>query len=81
VLLEIVGFTVDAAEVPQARARVHVRIADATAVIFDRVVVTDTVVGERNMTREALAARTAREVLAIVSPAIHRKVSGWRTGY
>ncbi len=37
----------------------------------------DTIVGERKMSTEALASRTAREVLAIVAPFMRKKVSGW----
>jgi hypothetical protein len=80
VLFEVVDFVVEAGEVPMARARVHVRIADGNKLLLDRVVVTDTVVGDKNMPLPALAARTARAVLSIVTPFIHRKVSGWRGG-
>src|SRR5262249_19072087 len=59
--LEILGYEVRsggaARDVPLARARVHVRISDASAVLFDRVVATDTIVGERKMAPAALAAR------------------------
>jgi len=76
-LFEIHSFTVTPGEVPTAHARVRVRIADASTVLFDRIVFTDTVVGERKMSTEALASRTAREVLAIVAPFVRKKVSGW----
>ena len=49
----------------------------ARGVMFDRVVVTDTVVGERKITEAELAARVAREVLAIVAPHLHRAVPAW----
>ena len=80
VLFEIGELVIEPGEVPMASARVHVRIADGQNVLFDRVVVTDTVVGDKGMPLPALAARAARAVLAIIAPAIHRKVSGWRAG-
>jgi hypothetical protein len=80
VLFEIGDLTIQPGDVPMARAKVHVRIADGQSVLFDRIVVTDTVVGDRGMPVPALAARTARAVLSIIAPAIHRKVSGWRAG-
>jgi len=76
-LFEVQAFTVTPGEIPMAHARVRVRIADASNILFDRVVVTDTIVGERKMSTEALASRAAREVMAIAVPFIRRKVSGW----
>ncbi|HLL20936.1 MAG TPA: hypothetical protein VK427_02345 [Kofleriaceae bacterium] len=64
--------------VPMGRARVRVRIADASQVLFDRVVVTDTIVGEREMPVDVFAARVAREVLAIVQPHVKKAVPGWQ---
>ncbi|MGE0867924.1 MAG: hypothetical protein AB7P03_05165 [Kofleriaceae bacterium] len=64
--------------VPMARARVRVRIANDSAVVFDRVVVTDTVVGDRAIAAPALASRTAREVLEILRPHLRRVVPSWR---
>jgi len=63
--------------VDSARARVRVRISTAGGVAFDRVIATDTVVGERKITEAQLAARVAREVLAIVAPHLHRAVPAW----
>lgn len=63
--------------VPSGRARIGVRIADAHAVIFDRVVVTDTVVGELGASPRAIADRVAREVLAILRPHMKRHVRAW----
>jgi hypothetical protein len=60
-----------------ARARVRVWIADASAVVFDRVVVTDTVVGDKGLAPPELAARVAREVLAILRPHLRRQVPSW----
>jgi hypothetical protein len=39
---------------------------------FDRIVRTDTIVGERNGSLDEVAARTAREVLAILTPNLRR---------
>jgi len=64
-------------QVPLARARVRVRVADASRVMFDRVVATDTVVGDREMPVDALAARVAAEVLAILRPHLRRMVTSW----
>ncbi|CAN5875891.1 hypothetical protein BH11MYX3_BH11MYX3_49320 [soil metagenome] len=66
------------AAIHTARARVRVQIGDPVGVLFDRVVITDTVVGDKGISSDALAARTAREVLEIVRPHIRRLVSTWR---
>jgi hypothetical protein len=79
IALDVLAFSVSwRSDVPLARARVRVRVVDRSAVVFDRVIVTDTVVGDRHQSDEALAARTAREVLAILEPHLHRKLAGWR---
>jgi hypothetical protein len=78
IAFEILGYSVTRKrDVPLARARVRVRISDASAVVFDRVVATDTVVGERGMAEAALAARVADEVLAILRPHVRRAVTPW----
>jgi hypothetical protein len=78
IALEVLAFSVTGADVPLARARVRARVVDRGEVVFDRVIVTDTVVGDRRQTDAALAARTAREVLAILEPHLKRKLAGWR---
>ena len=78
VMFEVLGYTVSSGKVPIARARVRVRIADASDVVFERVVVTDSVVGERAMAAEALAVRVASEVLAILRPHMRRLEATWR---
>jgi len=79
--LAVLGYAVRtnpaARDVPLARARVRVRISDARGVVFDRVVVTDTVVGERRMQPAEMAARVADEVLAILRPHVRRVVPRW----
>lgn len=67
--LDVLTFATEPGKVPMARARVRVRIADTK---FDRIVRTDTIVGDRDSTVEQLAARTAREVLAILQPHLRR---------
>jgi hypothetical protein len=73
----ILGYAADTAPLPMARARVRVQITDASAVVFDRVVTTDTVVGERNLSVAELAGRVCREVLAILRPHVRRSVPSW----
>jgi hypothetical protein len=53
----------------RARVRVTIKVGDTK---FDRVVRTDTIVGDNGSTDEQLATRTAREVLAIVRPNVRR---------
>jgi hypothetical protein len=78
IALDILSFRVESGEVPLAHARVRVRVVDTSKVVFDRVIRTDTVVGDRKQPADALAARTAREVLSILEPHLKRKVAGWR---
>ena len=66
-------------KVPMARARVQVKIGDSECGAkgrpickFDRVMRTDTIVGDTDAPAEQLAARTAREVLAILRPHLRR---------
>ncbi|MBL0218830.1 MAG: hypothetical protein IPQ07_33765 [Myxococcales bacterium] len=75
---EIKRFSITGGTIPIARARVHVKVTDATTVLFDRVVITDSVVGDKGLSRDALAARTAREVLDILRPHLHRLVATWQ---
>jgi hypothetical protein len=78
IAIEPLAYELVEGTVPMARARVHVRIADAKHVAFDRIVETDTVVGERTMTADQLAARVAREVLWILEPHLRRAIGSWR---
>jgi len=75
---EVLGYEVLGKTVPLARARVRVRVADAAGLVFDRIVITDSVVGDRGMQLDAVAARVAREVLDILRPHFARKVATWR---
>jgi len=74
----ILDYTAETGALPMARARVRVQITDARAVRFDRVVVTDTVLGDPGLRDGALASRVAREVLAILRPHLLRNVVTWR---
>jgi hypothetical protein len=71
VAFEVLTFTVEPREVPLARARVQ-------SIVFERVVRTDTIVGDKGISEQELAARTAREILAIVNAQLRRHVEGWR---
>ncbi len=77
-LFEVLAFDVAAGPIPTARATVRVRIADPGHIVFDRTVVTDTVVGDRGQPAAQLAERVAREILAIVEPHLKRSVASWR---
>lgn len=68
----------DRARPAMARARVRVQILGPRAVMFDRVVATDTVLGDPGRGPPELAARVAREVLAILGPHMRRNVPSWR---
>jgi hypothetical protein len=57
---------------PSAYARVRLRVANGTKLVFDRVLATDTVLGAR----DKLADLVAREILWIAEPKL-RKVSAW----
>jgi hypothetical protein len=78
VAFEIVDYWIENHEIPIARARVRVRIADASGVTFDRVVATDSVVGDKGIAPPVLAARVAREVLSILRPHMRRMEPKWR---
>jgi len=67
----------DEHQIPLTTARVHIRIADPHALVFDRVIVTDTIVGEKNLEPAKLIARVAREVLAIADPQVKRRIPTW----
>jgi hypothetical protein len=75
IALDIVSYTAEDLPVgkqPSAYARVRMRIANGTKLVFDRVLATDTVLGAR----DKLAELVAREILWIAEPKL-RKVSAW----
>ncbi len=77
----------DLAPIPTARARVRVRISDPEGIVFDRVIHTDTIVGEKGVgengvgekgvDQPALIARVAREILSIADPQVRRRIPSW----
>ncbi len=75
---EILSFDIEGDEIPLGHARVRVRISDAVGIVFDRVIKTDTIVGDKRLAVERLAERTAREVVDIMRPHVQRSVAGWR---
>ena len=78
-LLEITSYTLELEDnVPIARAHVRFRVTDAVGIVFDRVIVTDSIVGEKLMPLPVLAERVAREVFDIARPHLRRKVTAWR---
>jgi hypothetical protein len=72
VLFEVLEYRVDGGDVPLARARVRIRFVTTDAIKFDRVIVTDTVVGSKAMPLAAVAPLVAREILAIARPHLRR---------
>jgi hypothetical protein len=75
VTFDVLTFSIERGSVPMARARVRVEIKVSGEKRFDRIVRTDTIVGDRGATPDELAARTAREVLAIVQPNYRRALA------
>jgi len=75
--LDVLALFIEGGAVPLARARVRLKIVDAQAVVFDRVIVTDTIVGEKGLDRAKLAERAAREVLSIADPQLRRRIPTW----
>ena len=60
VTLEVVGYASQLGTVPTARARVRVKIDNGSGVRFNRIVRTDTVVGDRGQAPDVLRARSTR---------------------
>ena len=77
--LDVLEVTIDHNDdqIPLATARVRVRISDPQSTVFDRVIVTNTIVGEKNLANDKLIARIAREVLAIAEPHVKRRIPTW----
>jgi hypothetical protein len=78
IAFEILDYDIEPGLIPLVRARVQVRIAEPSGVLFDRILVTDTIVGDKQITPEALAARTAREILTILRPHMKKLDPQWR---
>jgi hypothetical protein len=77
IAFEVDHYMPESGMVEMARARVRVRISTAAGVQFDRIVVTDTVMGDKKISEADLAARVAREVLAIIAPHMKKAVPAW----
>ena len=75
---ELVTFTVTPGKVPLAKARVRMRVYEGGKVKFDRIIRTDTIVGDRDISEQAFAERTAREVLLIANANLRRTLSDWK---
>ncbi|HEY0253218.1 MAG TPA: hypothetical protein VGC41_16905 [Kofleriaceae bacterium] len=75
--LDVVAYEVEQAKVPLATAKVRVRISDPHAIVFDRVIVTDTIPGEKAIDPATLIDRVAREVLTIADPSVRRRIPSW----
>lgn len=77
----ILAYRVDdlpaAPRVQAARARIRVQIIGPRGVVLDRVVATDSVIGEPGLGQPELAARVSREVLAILRPHMRRGLPSW----
>lgn len=78
IVFEILDYTIEPGLIPLVRARVRVRIADGSQVQFDRVLATDTIVGDKLSPPEVLAFRTAREILTILRPQLRKLEPQWR---
>jgi hypothetical protein len=76
--LRVLAFDITPGKVPMARARVRLRVIEDQHVKFDRVIVTDTIVGDRQISEDEFAGRAAREVLLIAQPNIRRSVTSWQ---
>jgi hypothetical protein len=72
------AYSVETGPVPLARARAHIKIETGGHVVFDRVIVTDTVVGDRNLAADQLVARTARAIIEIAEPHFRHTITGWK---
>jgi hypothetical protein len=73
----VLDYASEAGKPPMARARVRVQITTPSEVVFDRIVSTDSVLGDPGLAPPELAARVAREVLAILRPHLRRGVPSW----
>ncbi|MBA3460120.1 MAG: hypothetical protein H0T46_09185 [Deltaproteobacteria bacterium] len=76
--LEVKRYSVTNGKIPYATARVKVKVVDGGTKLFDRVVVTNSVLGDKDIALDALAKRTAREVLDILRPHLRRVIGAWR---
>lgn len=78
VQFELLTFAITPGRIPLAKARVRMRVYEAGKVKFDRIIHTDTIVGDRDITEQAFAERAAREVLLIAHPNLRRTLPDWK---
>ena len=78
IAFEVLRYKLWGKTVPLGTARVRMRIVDAGQVLFDRVIVTDTIVGDRGMPADKFVERVAREVLAIAGTHVKKVMPRWR---
>jgi hypothetical protein len=78
IAIEILSFEVDPGMVPVARARARVRISDGVTLRYEQVIRTGTIVGDRDISEHELAARTGRELLAMINAELRLRIEGWR---
>ncbi len=75
---ELLTFAITPGKIPLAKARVRMRVYDGAKVKFDRIIHTDTIVGDHDITEQAFAERAAREVLLIAHPNLKRTLTDWK---
>jgi hypothetical protein len=75
---ELLAFAITPGKIPLAKARVRMRVYDGAKVKFDRIIHTDTIVGDHDITEQAFAERAAREVLLIAHPNLKRTLADWK---
>lgn len=75
---ELLTFAITPGKIPLAKARVRMRVYDGAKVKFDRIIHTDTIVGDRDISEQAFAERAAREVLLIANPNLKRTLADWK---
>jgi hypothetical protein len=75
---ELLTFAITPGKIPLAKARVRMRVYDGAKVKFDRIIHTDTIVGDHDITEQAFAERAAREVLLIANPNLKRTLPDWK---
>jgi hypothetical protein len=78
IALDVLAVQLWPGRIPMARARVRLRVISRDGFRFDRVIHTDTIVGDRQISEAEFSARVAREVLSIAHPNIRRTMSTWK---
>jgi hypothetical protein len=76
--IEVLAFAIEDLGVPVGRARARIRAVAGGVTRFDRVVRTDSIVGARRATPEALARQAAAQIVDIVSPRLRERLAAAR---